>query len=69
MSAVRVSDDDRRPFFTPGSLAEYLNLSPRTVRDMLRRRVLPSYKFEGSRRIAAEDVDAYIAARRDRRAA
>jgi excisionase family DNA binding protein len=55
----------RRPFFTPRTLAEYLAVDRRTVYAMLARGTLPSYKVEGLRRIAAEDVDAYLAERRD----
>lgn len=67
MAEVRVLHEERRPFFTPASLAEYLGLSKRTVRDMLSRGVIPSYKFEGARRIHADDVDEYVNARAPRR--
>lgn len=63
--AVRITREERRPFFTPRGLAEYLNVDPRTVRRMLNRGVIPSYKIEGARRIDAEDVDRYLAARRE----
>lgn len=65
MSGIRVVADERRPFFTPRSLAEFLNLDPRTVRTMLSDGVIPSYKIGGARRIAAEDVDEYVARCRD----
>lgn len=64
MTELRVISEDRRPFFTPKSLAEYLAISPRTVRQMLTDRVLPSYKVAGVRRIDAADVDAYLARHR-----
>jgi excisionase family DNA binding protein len=67
--AIKVDDATRRAFFSPRALADYLGLSPRTVRDMLTRGVIPSYKFEGSRRIDPADVDRYVAARREERAA
>jgi excisionase family DNA binding protein len=55
---------------TPKGLAQYLSLSERTVRELLSTGELPSYKVAGSRRIAPEDVDAWLAARRrERRAA
>lgn len=54
----------RRAFFTPKALAVYLSLSERTVREMLRNRVIPSYRIEGARRIDPGDVDSYLAARR-----
>jgi hypothetical protein len=44
--SVRVTHPDRRAFFTPKSLAAYLALSERTVREMLRRGALPSYGSE-----------------------
>jgi Helix-turn-helix domain len=37
-----------RPFFTPKSLAEYLSVSERTVRDMLSKGRIPSYKVEAT---------------------
>jgi excisionase family DNA binding protein len=66
---VRVTGQERQAFFTPKTLAEYLSLSERTVREMLARRVIASYRVEGARRIDPADVDHYLAARRDRRAA
>jgi excisionase family DNA binding protein len=51
-------------FFTPDKLARYLNLSIRTVRKMLLEGEIPSHTLEGARRIAVEDVDAYVAANR-----
>lgn len=68
MSAIRVIADDRRPFFTPRTLAEYLAVSERTVRQMIAADTLPSYKVAGTRRIAAEDVDAWLARHRTGRA-
>ena len=51
-------------FFTERTLAQYLTVSDRTVRDWIRRGQLPSYKLGGSRRIAPADVEAFLAARR-----
>jgi excisionase family DNA binding protein len=65
MSRVQVTDTARRRFFTPKTLADYLALSERTVREMLRSGALPSYRIEGSRRIDPADVDDYLAAQRD----
>lgn len=65
---IRAVDIDRRPFFTAKTLAAYLAISERTVRDMLAKGRIPSYRVEGQRRVAAEDVDAYLAQRRDGRA-
>ena len=61
---VVVDVEPRQPFFTVRGLADYLGLSIRTVRQMLSDGVLPSYRFEGGRRVAASDVDAYVSARR-----
>lgn len=69
MSQVQVTETERRAFFTPRTLADYLALSERTVREMLRNHVMPSYRIEGSRRIDPADVDDYLAARREGRRA
>lgn len=61
---IRVTEMERRAFFTPNTLAAYLGLSARTVRDMLARGKIASYKIEGARRIDPVDVDRYLAARR-----
>jgi excisionase family DNA binding protein len=58
-----------RPFYTVRSLARRLSLSERTVREMVRRGVISSYRVEGARRFAPEDVDSYLAERRDEREA
>ena len=63
--SVRLTQAERRPFFTPKSLAAYLALSERTVREMLRRGALPSYRVGGARRIDPSDVDSYLARRRE----
>jgi excisionase family DNA binding protein len=66
---VRVTELERRAFFTPRTLAQYLALSERTVRGMLSAGKLPSYRVEGARRIDPADVDRYLANRREGRAA
>lgn len=58
-------DTERRPFFTPKTLAAYLALSERTVRQMLADGTIPSYRIAGSRRIDSEDVDSYLERCRD----
>ena len=55
------------PFHTVGTLAKKLAISERTVRDMIRRRELPSYKVAGARRIDPADVATYLAERREAR--
>lgn len=68
MSTVRVAKQELRPFFTPKALAEYLSISERTVRDMLSKQRIPSYKVEGQRRIDPADVERYLARNRNRAA-
>jgi excisionase family DNA binding protein len=67
--SVRVRDTERRVFFTPKALAQYLAISERTVRSMLASGRIPSYRVEGVRRIDPRDVDRYLANRREERAA
>jgi excisionase family DNA binding protein len=62
---IEVVETQRRAFFTPKSLAAYLHLSERTVREMLLRREIPSYRIGGSRRVAPEDVDVFLEGQRD----
>ena len=68
VSALRVIKEERRPVFTPKTLAAYLEISERTARQMIADRRIESFRVEGQRRILAEDVDAYVARTRTRRA-
>jgi excisionase family DNA binding protein len=52
-------------FFTERTLAAYLAVSDRTIRNWIRRRELPSYKLGAARRINPADVDAFLEARRE----
>lgn len=52
-------------FFTERSLAAYLAVSDRTIRNWIRRGELPSYKLGAARRIDPADVDAFLAQRKD----
>lgn len=54
-----------KPFFTERSLAAYLAVSERTVRNWIRRGELPSYKLGASRRIDPTDVERFLARHRD----
>ena len=56
---------DAPTFFTERTLAAYLAVSDRTIRNWIRRGELPSYKLGASRRIDPADVDAFLAQRRD----
>lgn len=58
---------DRRPFFTPKSLAAYLSVTDRMVRKLLQRGEIPSYTIGSARRIDPADVDEYLARRRQER--
>jgi len=68
VTAVQVAKRELRPFFSPKALAEYLSISERTVRDMLSKERIPSYKVEGQRRIDPTDVEKYLARNRNGRA-
>lgn len=61
---VEIIGNDRHALFTPQTLASYLSLSGRTIRDMLKRGEIPSYKIGGARRIDPADVDRYLAQHR-----
>lgn len=52
-------------FFTERSLASYLAVSDRTIRNWIRRGDLPSYKLGASRRIDPADVEDFLARHRD----
>jgi excisionase family DNA binding protein len=52
-------------FFTERTLAAYLSVSDRTIRNWIRRGELPSYKLGTARRIDPADVDAFLEARRE----
>jgi excisionase family DNA binding protein len=53
------------PFFTERSLAAYLAVSDRTIRNWIRRGELPSYKLGAARRIDPSDVEDFLACHRD----
>jgi excisionase family DNA binding protein len=52
-------------FFTERTLAAYLAVSDRTIRNWIRRGELASYKLGAARRIDPADVDAFLAQQRD----
>jgi len=58
---------ERQGFFTPKTLAAYLALSQRTVRQLLADSAIPSYRIADSRRIDPRDVDNYLRRCRDGR--
>lgn len=62
-------DTRRRAFFTPETLASYLQVSDRLIRKWVAEGRLHSYKLDGCRRFDPADVDDFVAQFRDRRAA
>ena len=52
-------------FFTERSLASYLAVSDRTIRNWIKRGELPSYKLGAARRIDPADVEDFLARHRD----
>jgi excisionase family DNA binding protein len=52
-------------FFTECTLAAFLAVSDRTIRNWIRRGELPSYKFGAARRIDPADVEDFLARHRD----
>jgi len=60
---------ERKPtpvaFFTERTLASFLAVSDRTIRNWIRRGELPSYKLGASRRIDPADVEEFLARHRD----
>lgn len=56
---------NKPPFFTERTLADFLAVSDRTVRNWIRSRKLPSYKFGAARRIDPADVADFLARHRD----
>jgi len=57
---VQVGAPTYEPFFTVATLARYLAVSERTVRQMVTDRRIASYRIEGQRRFAVSDVEAYL---------
>ena len=56
---------ERQAWFTPETLAAYLQVSDRQVRNWVSEGLLVSYKIGGSRRFDPADVDAFVAQFRD----
>jgi len=52
-------------FYTERTLADFLAVSDRTVRNWIRRGELPSYKLGAARRIDPADVEVFLAQNRD----
>lgn len=72
MQTVRVLDicgmerkATKPSFYTERTLAEFLAVSDRTVRNWIRRGELPSYKLGSARRIDPADVEDFLARHRD----
>jgi excisionase family DNA binding protein len=54
-------DTERQAWFTPDSLASYLQVSDRMIRKWVAEGRLRSYKLDGCRRFHPADVDAFVA--------
>jgi excisionase family DNA binding protein len=52
-------------FFTERTLADFLSVSDRTIRNWIRSGKLPSYKLGAARRIDPADVEDFLARHRD----
>jgi len=65
-AALRVLTE-RQAWFTPETLAAYLQVSDRQVRKWVNDGRLVSYKFGASRRFDPADADAFVAQFRDER--
>ena len=52
-------------FYTERTLADFLAVSDRTIRNWIRRGELPSYKLGAARRIDPADVEAFLSRHRD----
>jgi excisionase family DNA binding protein len=65
IGGMRENPAQSEHFFTERTLAAYLAVSDRTIRNWIRRGELPSYKLGAARRIDPADVDAFLAERRD----
>jgi excisionase family DNA binding protein len=59
------SERAARSFFTERTLAAYLAVSDRTIRNWISGGDLPSYKLGAARRIDPADVEKFLARRRD----
>lgn len=62
---VAVDQVPLEPMFSIASLAAYLAVSDRHVRELLRQGEIPSYKIGGARRIARSDVESWLQTRRE----
>jgi excisionase family DNA binding protein len=58
---------ERLAWFTPDSLATYLQVSDRLIRKWVAEGRLRSYKLDGCRRFDPVDVDRFVAGLRDER--
>lgn len=59
------AEDRPAQLFTERTLAVFLAVSDRTVRNWIRRGELPSYKLGAARRIDPADVEHFLARRKD----
>lgn len=62
-------DTERVAWFTPDSLASFLQVSDRLIRKWVAEGRLISYKLDGCRRFDPADVERFVAELRDERGA
>lgn len=53
-------DTERQAWFTPDSLASYLQVSDRMIRKWVAEGRLRSYKLDGCRRFSPDDVEEFV---------
>jgi len=65
IGAMKRKQQSAVAFFTERSLASYLAVSDRTIRNWISRGDLPSYKLGAARRIDPADVEDFLSRHRD----
>jgi len=65
MEGMKRKEQVAAAFFTERTLAAYLAVSDRTIRNWIRRGELSSYKLGAARRNDPADVDDFLARHRD----
>jgi excisionase family DNA binding protein len=65
IGSMHTNTPSESTFFTERTLAAYLAVSDRTIRNWIRRGELPSYKLGAARRIDPADVEDFLTRHRD----
>ncbi len=53
-----------KDYYTPQEIADKLNLKPDTIREYIRRKELPAYRFGRDYRIKKDDYEEWLKKRR-----